>query len=148
MDENNLVTSISELFLGNGIIISLACMTVGMFLKGTFKKVPNKYIPFINVIIAIVTGFLIPNTYADKDVVSKVIILSFLGLSSVGLYESLTTIVKKRFDIDLTEIFSFDESDSDSDTVENPDVLLDSSVSEDDPESDKSKDDTDIDPGE
>ena len=52
MDE--FITSISELFLGNGIIISLACLTVGMFLKGTFKKVPNKYIPFINVVVAVI----------------------------------------------------------------------------------------------
>lgn len=104
MDE--IYTSISDLFLGDGIIISIACMTFGLFLKGTFKKVPNNLIPFINIVIAIVAGFAIPGTYSDRDVVSKVIILSFLGLSSVGLYESLCIIVKRRFDIDLTEIFS------------------------------------------
>lgn len=98
--------SISELFLGDGIIISLACMTMGLFLKGTFKKIPNNLIPFINVVVAIVAGFAIPGTYADKDVVSKVIILSFLGLSSVGLYEALCIIVKRRFDIDVAEILS------------------------------------------
>ena len=128
---DNFITSVSELFLGNGIIISLACLTVGMFLKGTFKKFPNKYIPFSNVVVAIVAGFAIPGTFDDKDPVSKVIILAFLGLSSVGLYESLCVIVKKRFDIDIAEIISHYGSASDPDTGEDSnDVLLDATTSE------------------
>lgn len=141
MDE--FITSISELFLGNGIIISLACLTVGMFLKGTFKKVPNKYIPFINVVVAVIAGFAIPGTYSDKDPVSKVIILAFLGLSSVGLYESLCIIVKKRFDIDIAEIIAHYGSASTPETGEDStDVLLDATTSEEiDEEADQSEDD-------
>lgn len=141
MDE--FLSYVSELFLGNGIIISLACLTVGMFLKGTFKKFPNKYIPFSNVVVAIITGFAIPGTYSDKDPVSKVIILAFLGLSSVGLYESLCIIVKKRFDIDIAEIISHYGSASDPDTGNTSnDVLLDATTSEEVEDSiDQSEDD-------
>ena len=142
MDE--FLSSVSELFLGNGIIISLACLTVGMFLKGTFKKFPNKYIPFSNVVVAIIAGFAIPGTYDDKDPVSKVIILAFLGLSSVGLYESLCIIVKKRFDIDIAEIIShYGSSASDPKTGESSnDVLLDATTSEEIEETvDQSEDD-------
>ena len=102
----SILSSISDLFLGNGIIIIIGCMIVGMFLKGTFKKLPNKFIPFINIGISIVLGFLIPDTYSDRDIVSKVIILMFLGLSSVGLYEALCIILKDRFSIDVKKIVS------------------------------------------
>lgn len=132
-----------ELFLGDNIIISLACLTVGMLLKGTFKKFPNKYIPFCNIVVAIATGFAIPGIYDDKDPVSKVIILAFLGLSSVGLYESLCVIVKKRFDIDIAKILSYYESVSDDKTGESSnDVLLDATTSEEIEETvDQSEDD-------
>ena len=102
----NILSSISDLFLGNGIIIIIGCMVVGMILKGTFKKFPNKFIPFINIGISIVLGFLIPDTYSDRDIVSKVIILMFLGLSSVGLYEALCIIIKDRFSIDIKKMIS------------------------------------------
>ena len=102
----SILSSISDLFLGNGIIIIIGCMIVGMFLKGTFKKLPNKFIPFINIGISIVLGFLIPDTYSDRDIVSKVIILMFLGLSSVGLYEALCIIIKDRFSIDIKKMIS------------------------------------------
>ena len=81
MDE--ITAHITNLFLGDGIIIILGCFVIGMFLKGTFKKFPNKYIPYVNMVVAIILGFLIPDTFADKPIVSKVIILAFLGLSSV-----------------------------------------------------------------
>lgn len=112
----NILSSISDLFLGNGIIIIIGCMVVGLFLKGTFKKFPNKFIPFINICISIILGFVIPNTYSDRDIVSKVIILMFLGLSSVGLYETLCIILKDRFSIDIKKIiskFSTGENDED-----------------------------------
>ena len=92
---DNILTSISDLFLGNGIVIIIGCMIVGLFVKGSFKKVPNKYIPFINIGISLILGFAIPGTFEDKDIVSKVILLMFLGLSSVGLYESFCIIFKK-----------------------------------------------------
>lgn len=115
MDE--ILSTISSLFIGNGIYIILACMMVGMLIKGSFNKIPNKYIPFINIVLSVILGFLIPDTYADKDVVSKIIVLVFLGLSSVGLYEALCVIVKDRFSIDINKIvdkiFGSDMSDSD-----------------------------------
>ena len=86
---------LQDLLLGNGIIIILGCFIVGMFLKGTVKVIPNKYIPYVNALVAIALGFLIPGTYEDVPIVSKIIILAFLGLSSVGLYESICTLVKK-----------------------------------------------------
>lgn len=102
----NILSSISDLFLGNGIIIIIGCMVVGMILKGTFKKFPNKFIPFINIGISVILGFLIPDTYSDRDIVSKVVILMFLGLSSVGLYEALCIIIKDRFSIDIKKMIS------------------------------------------
>ena len=117
----NILSSISDLFLGNGIIIIIGCMVVGMILKGTFKKFPNKFIPFINIGISIILGFLIPDTYSDRDIVSKVIILMFLGLSSVGLYEALCIIIKDRFSIDIKKMiskFSAGEKEENDDEME------------------------------
>lgn len=103
---DDILTYITDLFLGNGVIIILGCFVIGMFLKGSLKKVPNKYIPYINAIVAVILGFLIPGTFDDEPIVSKIIILAFLGLSSVGLYEALCTAVKDRFSIDIKKIYS------------------------------------------
>lgn len=100
----DILTNISSLFFGNGIIIVLACIMVGLLIKGTFDKIPNKCIPFINIVVSVVLGFIIPDTYSEKDVISKVILLCFLGLSSVGLYEALCIVVKERFSIDIKNI--------------------------------------------
>lgn len=114
----DILTYITDLFLGNGIIIILGCFIVGMFLKGTFKKLPNKYIPYINALIAVVLGFLIPGTYEDEPIVSKIIILLFLGLSSVGFYEAISTAIKNRFSIDITKIFGNNIVNTSSDNSE------------------------------
>lgn len=103
---DDILTYITDLFLGNGVIIILGCFVVGMFLKGSLKKLPNKYIPYINAIVAIVLGFLIPGTYDEEPIVSKIIILAFLGLSSVGFYEAICTAVKNRFSIDINKIYN------------------------------------------
>jgi len=103
---DDILTYITDLFLGNGVIIILGCFVVGMFLKGSLKKLPNKYIPYINALVAIVLGFLIPGTYDEEPIVSKIIILAFLGLSSVGFYESICTAVKNRFSIDINKIYN------------------------------------------
>lgn len=104
MDE--ILTYVTDLFLGNGIIIILGCFIVGMFLKGSFKNFPNKYIPYVNALVAIILGFLIPGTYDEEPIVSKIIILAFLGLSSVGFYEAICTAVKNRFSIDINKIYN------------------------------------------
>jgi hypothetical protein len=111
----------SELFFHNGLIIVIGCTIIGLFLKGTFKKLPNKFIPYINMVVAIGLGFVIPDTLTDKDYVTKTIELAFLGLSSTGLYEALCILVKKRFSIDIPDIvhrcFGVEEI-----TVENTDA--------------------------
>lgn len=101
-----ILTSITDLFLGNGIIIVIGCFIVGMFLKGSVKKLSNKYIPYINVIVAIILGFIIPGTFEGEHIVTKIILLAFLGLSSVGLYEAICIIVKERFSIDINNIYN------------------------------------------
>lgn len=103
---DDILTYITDLFLGNGIIIILGCFVVGMFIKGSAKNIPNRYIPYINAITAVILGFLIPGTFDDEPIVSKIIILAFLGLSSVGLYEVLCTTVKERFSIDINKIYN------------------------------------------
>lgn len=103
---DDILTYITDLFLGNGVIIILGCFVVGMFLKGSLKKLPNKYIPYINTLVAIALGFLIPGTYDEEPIVSKIIILAFLGLSSVGFYEAICTAVKNRFSIDINKIYN------------------------------------------
>lgn len=130
---DNILTSISDLFLGNGIVIIIGCMIAGLFVKGSFKKVPNKYIPFINIGISLILGFAIPGTFEGKDIVSKVIILMFLGLSSVGLYESFCIILKDRFSIDIKKIVSkFSNTNNDLyDGSESSDEESDSEVSTD-----------------
>lgn len=125
MDEISL--TITDIFLGNGIIIVIGCFIVGMFIKGSFKRFPNKYIPYVNALIAVVLGFAIPDTFDDKPVATKIILLLFLGLSSVGLYEAICTVVKDRFSIDLNKIYNNminDEEeviDSQKDTGDLPD---------------------------
>ena len=109
-----ILTSITDLFLGNGIIIVIGCFIVGMFLKGSVKKLSNKYIPYINVIVAIILGFIIPGTFDDEFIVSKIIILSFLGLSSVGLYEAICVVVKERFSINIHNIYNNNLNDNNS----------------------------------
>ena len=103
---DDIFTYITDLFLCNGVIIILGCFVVGMFLKGSLKKLPNKYIPYINTLVAIVLGFLIPDTYDEEPIISKIIILAFLGLSSVGFYEAICTAVKNRFSIDINKIYN------------------------------------------
>lgn len=95
------MNEVNGLFFHNGLIIVIGCTIVGLFLKGTFKKLPNKFIPYINMVISIALGFIIPDTLSDKDTVTKVVELAFLGLSSTGLYEALCILVKKRFSIDI-----------------------------------------------
>lgn len=102
----DIFTNITDLFIGNGVVIILGCFVIGTLLKGTFKKFPNKFIPHMNVIISIVLGFIIPGTFTDMSISSKVICLAFIGLSSVGLYEILCTTVKQRFSIDLKKIYN------------------------------------------
>ena len=124
MDE--ILTYVTDLFLGNGIIIILGCFIVGMFLKGSFKNFPNKYIPYVNALVAIILGFLIPGTYDEEPIVSKIIILAFLGLSSVGFYEAICTAVKNRFSIDINKIYNnivntsnvYEEDESNNQTEE------------------------------
>ena len=103
---DDVLTNITDLFLGNGLIIVIGCFIVGMFLKGSIKNLPNKFIPYINIIVAIVLGFVIPGTFEDEFIVSKIIILSFLGLSSVGLYEILCIMIKDRFSIDIKQLYN------------------------------------------
>lgn len=119
---DDILTNISDLFLGNGIIIVLGCLIVGTFLKGSINKLPNKFIPYINACVAVILGFIIPGTFEDEPVVSKVILLVFLGLSSTGLYEALCTIIKDRFSIDIKKIcnniINPDKNDAPSQTQE------------------------------
>ena len=56
---DDILTNITDLFLGNGIIIIIGCLVVGMFLKGTFKSIPNKFIPYINAVIAVILPILL-----------------------------------------------------------------------------------------
>lgn len=102
----DIFTNITDLFIGNGVVIILGCFVIGTLLKGTFKKFPNKFIPHMNVIISIILGFIIPGTFTDMSIPSKVICLAFIGLSSVGLYEILCTTVKQRFSVDLKRIYN------------------------------------------
>lgn len=115
---DDILTNVSDLFLGNGIIIVIGCMLVGTIIKGSIKKIPNKFIPYINAIVAIILGFMIPGTCEGESIVSKVVILAFLGLSSVGLYEALCIAIKERFSIDIKRIYNNIVNDSCGQTLE------------------------------
>lgn len=103
---NNIIDTLSNVFVGNGIIIALGCFIVGMLVKGTFNKVPNKLIPYINIVVAEVLGFLTPGTFEGQSIPAKVVLLMFLGLSSTGLYEAACEVVKERFSIDIKQIYN------------------------------------------
>lgn len=113
---DDVLTNVSDLFLGNGIIIVIGCMLVGTIIKGSIKKIPNKFIPYINAIVAIILGFMIPGTCEGESIVSKVVILAFLGLSSVGLYEALCIAIKERFSIDIKRIYNNIVNDKSNDS--------------------------------
>ena len=115
---DNFLSCLSDIFIGNGFIIILACLLVGAVIKGTASKIPNKFIPFINIVISIVLGFVIPGTYDDRDIVSKIIILIFIGLSSTGFYEILCVMVKRRFSIDLTKLVKKCLGDNSDESIE------------------------------
>ena len=103
---DDILTNITDLFLGNGLIIAIGCLIVGMFLKGSIKSLPNKFIPYINIVVAIILGFVIPGTFEKEFIVTKIILLAFLGLASVGLYEALCIMIKDRFSIDIKKIYN------------------------------------------
>ena len=103
---DDILTNITDLFLGNGIIIIIGCLVVGMFLKGIFKSIPNKFSPYINAIVAVILGFIIPGTFEDEFIISKIILLIFIGFSSVGLYETLCLLIKDRFSVDIKKIYN------------------------------------------
>lgn len=117
---DDVLTNVSDLFVGNGLIIVLGCFVIGTILKGTITKLPNKYIPYINSVISVILGFVIPDTYDNENLISKIIILVFLGLSSTGMYEAICTIVKNRFSIDLKQIYNniINKKDSSNQTQE------------------------------
>ena len=117
---DDVLTNVSDLFVGNGLIIVLGCFVIGTILKGTITKLPNKYIPYINSVVSVILGFVIPDTYDNENLISKIIILVFLGLSSTGMYEAICTIVKNRFSIDLKQIYNniINKKDSSNQTQE------------------------------
>lgn len=116
---DNLIDNMSSLFLGNGVIIILGCFVIGTVLKGSIKGLPNKYIPYINILVAIVLGFLIPGTYEEEPIVSKIILLSFLGLASVGVYEALCIVIKDRFSLDIKQLYNNIINSYDNDLTSN-----------------------------
>lgn len=120
MNMEDILTNVSDLFVGNGIIIVIGCFVIGTILKGTIKKLPNKYIPYINSVVSVILGFAIPGTYENENIVAKIIVLIFLGLSSTGMYEAICIIVKDRFSIDLKQIYNniINKSESSSQTQE------------------------------
>lgn len=120
MNMEDILTNVSDLFVGNGIIIIIGCFVIGTILKGTIKKLPNKYIPYINSVVSVILGFAIPGTYDDENIITKIIVLIFLGLSSTGMYEAICIIVKNRFSIDLKQIYNniINKSESSSQTQE------------------------------
>lgn len=103
---DDILINLKDLFLGNGIIIVIGCLVIGMIIKGSIKNLPNNFIPYINAIAAIVLGFIIPGTFEGEFVVSKIIMLAFLGLSSVGLYEALCIVLKDRFSVDIKNVYN------------------------------------------
>lgn len=137
MNMEDILTNVSDLFVGNGIIIVIGCFVIGTILKGTIKKLPNKYIPYINSVVSVILGFAIPGTYDDENIIAKIIVLIFLGLSSTGMYEAICIIVKDRFSIDLKQIYNniINKSESSSQTQEdvpqeNKDNTSDSDIEE------------------
>ena len=120
MNMEDILTNVSDLFVGNGIIIVIGCFVIGTILKGTIKKLPNKYIPYINSVVSVILGFAIPGTYENENIVAKIIVLIFLGLSSTGMYEAICIIVKDRFSIDLKQIYNniINKSESSNQTQE------------------------------
>ena len=76
-------------------------------------------------------------TYDDENIIAKIIVLIFLGLSSTGMYEAICIIVKNRFSIDLKQIYNniINKSESSSQTQEdvpqeNKDNTSDSDIEE------------------
>ena len=120
MNMEDILTNVSDLFVGNGIIIVIGCFVIGTILKGTIKKLPNKYIPYINSVVSVILGFAIPGTYDNENIIAKIIVLIFLGLSSTGMYEAICIIVKNRFSIDLKQIYNniINKNESSSQTQE------------------------------
>lgn len=100
---NDIFSAIAKLFLSDGLIIVLACLVIGMVIKGTFDKIPNKYIPLINAGVGIIISVAL-GAFSSEGIASQIVKGIILGGSSTWVYEVLTVIVSKRFSIDLGSI--------------------------------------------
>ena len=96
---------LQNLFLNEGLLILFTCLIIGMIIKGTVNKIPNKIIPGITAGVGVLLTFLI-GSFIDDQIIVRILKGAIIGWSSVGLYECLCLIISKRFSIDLTSIFS------------------------------------------
>lgn len=79
---------ITNLFLGDGLIIAVAAFVVGKILKN-FDKLDNDFIPLIGGALGSVLGVFLLGVYADKDIITAGILGLALGWAATGGYETI-----------------------------------------------------------
>lgn len=89
----HVVEFIVNLFLEEGIIIAAAAFVVAEIIK-SLNCIPNKFIPLIGGGLGIVLAIVIPNIFADKDIITSGILGLCLGWAATGGYETIKQLMK------------------------------------------------------
>ena len=84
----SVVEFISNLLVGDGLIIAVATFVVGEIVKG-LNYIPNKYIPLIGGVLGIILGVAIPDLFVGKDIVTSGVLGLVLGWAATGGYETI-----------------------------------------------------------
>ena len=75
------------------VIITLVAYILGAITKAFIKKIPNKYIPLQNVIIALISAFICYFAKIETDLL-QAIVLCFISTMSAGGISDLAKIKK------------------------------------------------------
>ncbi len=75
-------------------IISFVTLVIG-FISKKLKIVNKKYIPYQNILIGIVSGFIVYMTGLDENIYKAVISALIASLSAGGIYDALPNIKKE-----------------------------------------------------
>jgi hypothetical protein len=82
--------------ISSGLPIAVFCFVVGELIKTAFcSKIPNTYIPLISAVLGGLLVLVLPTTFSDSDLGTRIIYGVLCGWAATGAYESFKNIFKK-----------------------------------------------------
>jgi len=91
---DQLIGFISDLLLGDGLIIAVAVFIFGEIIKTFENKKLNQFIPLTGSLIGIALGLTLPTVFINQDIISKAIMGMALGWAATGAYETIVNLTK------------------------------------------------------